>query len=178
MTNALTLMLSIIFVLFVNSNSLASSLSIYFEGNLLPLRCHLSSNDVKKTILLSQLRFSELEKHGQSDVYPFKLDIVNCAEMHLNKTVRITLNAKNIETYNGITYLKPTGESTVLLALINGKTHQPLTFNTPIDIGTITESGEGSINTMLFGIYAQKPFNSPLIAGGFSSLVTFNLDYQ
>ncbi len=42
---------------------------------------------------------------------PFKLDIMDCSAMALNKTIKITLNTQNIETHNGINYLKTTGES-------------------------------------------------------------------
>jgi type 1 fimbria pilin len=150
---------------------------VYFEGVLVPLGCRLSDDDTQKKIYLSGLRFSSLETLGRSDIQPFKLDIVDCSTMALNKTIKITLNTQNTEVHNGINYLKTTGESNVLLALTdsNGK---ELDLNTKIDVSTVTESGKGSINTLSFGVYAQKPFNARLKTGGFASTVTFNLDYQ
>lgn len=159
------------------NNTFANSLTVYFEGVLVPLGCRLSDDDAQKKIYLSGLRFSSLETLGRSDMQPFKLDIVDCSEMTLNKTIKITLNTQNTEVHNGIHYLKTTGESNVLLALTdsNGK---ELDLNTKIDVSTVTESGKGSINTLSFGVYAQKPFNARLKTGGFASTVTFNLDYQ
>lgn len=175
MTRCAIFLFSLLF-LTVNSSS-ANSLTVYFEGVLVPLGCRLSDDDAQKKIYLSGLSFSSLETLGRSDMQPFKLDIVDCSEMTLNKTIKITLNTQNTEVHNGINYLKTTGESNVLLALTdsNGK---ELDLNTKIDISTVTESGKGSINTLSFGVYAQKPFNARLKTGGFASTVTFNLDYQ
>ncbi len=64
----------------------------------------------------------------------------------------------------------------MLLALTDSRGKE-LELNTTIDVSTVTESGKGSVNTLLFGVYAQKPFSS-LLKQGFSSTVTFNLDYQ
>ncbi|WP_375084001.1 fimbrial protein [Providencia sp. SKLX074055] len=165
-------------LLFLTANSsFANSLTVYFEGVLVPLGCRLSDDDAQKKIYLSGLRFSSLETLGRSDIQPFQLDIVDCSTMALNKTIKITLNTQNTEVHNGINYLKTTGESNVLLALTdsNGK---ELDLNTKIDVSTVTESGKGSINTLSFGVYAQKPFNARLKTGSFASTVTFSLDYQ
>ncbi|WP_404931995.1 fimbrial protein [Providencia rettgeri] len=137
----------------------------------------MSDDDTQKKIYLSGLRFSSIETLGRSDMQPFKLDIMDCSTMALNKTIKITLNTQNIETHNGINYLKTTGESNVLLALTDSRGKE-LELNTTIDVSTVTESGKGSVNTLLFGVYAQKPFSTRLKTGGFSSTVTFNLDYQ
>lgn len=175
MTKYTIFLFSLLF-LTVNS-SYANSLTVYFEGVLVPLGCRLSDDDAQKKIYLSGLRFSSLETLGRSDMQPFQLDIVDCSEMALNKTIKITLNTQNTEVHNGINYLKTTGESNVLLALTdsNGK---ELDLNTKIDVSTVTASGKGSVNTLSFGVYAQKPFNARLKTGGFASTVTFNLDYQ
>lgn len=165
-------------LLFLTANSsFANSLTVYFEGELLAVGCHLSDDDTQKKIYMSGLRFSSLETQGRSEMLPFQLDIVDCSAMALNKTIKITLNTQNSEAHNGINYLKTTGESNVLLALTdrNGK---ELDLNTKIDVSTVTETGKGSINTLSFGVYAQKPFNARLKTGAFSSTVTFNLDYQ
>ncbi|EPL6455335.1 fimbrial protein [Providencia rettgeri] len=175
MTRCVIFLFSLLFL--TANNSFANSLTVYFEGVLVPLGCRLSDDDTQKKIYLSGLRFSSLETLGRSDMQPFKLDIVDCSTMALNKTIKITLNTQNTEVHNGINYLKTTGESNVLLALTdsNGK---ELDLNTKIDVSTVTESGKGSINTLSFGVYAQKPFNARLKTGGFASTVTFNLDYQ
>ncbi|MDR2227282.1 MAG: type 1 fimbrial protein [Providencia sp.] len=175
MTRCVIFLFSLLFL--TANNTFANSLTVYFEGVLVPLGCRLSDDDTQKKIYLSGLRFSSLETLGRSDIQPFKLDIVDCSTMALNKTIKITLNTQNTEVHNGINYLKTTGESNVLLALTdsNGK---ELDLNTKIDVSTVTESGKGSINTLSFGVYAQKPFNARLKTGGFASTVTFNLDYQ
>ena len=175
MTRCVIFLFSLLFL--TANNSFANSLTVYFEGVLVPLGCRLSDDDTQKKIYLSGLRFSSLETLGRSDMQPFKLDIVDCSTMALNKTIKITLNTQNTEVHNGINYLKTTGESNVLLALTdsNGK---ELDLNTKIDVSKVTESGKGSINTLSFGVYAQKPFNARLKTGGFASTVTFNLDYQ
>lgn len=175
MTKYSILLFSLLFL--TGNSSFANSLTVYFEGVLVPLGCRLSDDDAQKKIYLSGLRFSSLETLGRSEVQPFQLDIVDCSAMALNKTIKITLNTQNTETHNGINYLKTTGESNVLLALTdsNGK---ELDLNTKIDVSTVTESGKGSINTLSFGVYAQKPFNARLQTGSFASIVTFNLDYQ
>lgn len=178
MTKYLSSILVFSSLLLVSNLSFANSLVVYFEGTLLPLGCQLSDDDTKKKIYLSGLRFSELEIQGRSAIHPFQLDIIDCSSIALNKTIKITFNTKDTETHNGTTYLKTTGESNVLLALTNGNNGQPLEFNKPLDFSKITESGKGSINTLPFGVYAQKPFNQPLKTGSFSSLVTFNVDYH
>lgn len=178
MTRAFALIVSLSTLLLTSQSSLANSLSVYFEGALVPLGCRLSDDDTQKKIYLSGLRFSELENQGRSDIQPFQLDIIDCSTAALNKTIKITLNTQDSETHSGVTYLKTTGESNVLLALTDSKNGQPLKFNTPIDVSTVTESGKGSINSLQFGVYAQKPFSGRLRTGAFSSLVTFSLDYQ
>lgn len=175
MTRCSILLFSFLFLTW--NTSFANTLTVYFEGVLVPLGCRLSDDDTQKKIYLSGLRFSSIETLGRSDMQPFKLDIMDCSAMALNKTIKITLNTQNIETHNGINYLKTTGESNVLLALTNSRGKE-LELNTTIDVSTVTESGKGSVNTLLFGVYAQKPFSSLLKTGGFSSTVTFNLDYQ
>ncbi|MBQ0270562.1 fimbrial protein [Providencia huaxiensis] len=165
-------------LLLVSNLGFANSLVVYFEGTLIPLGCQLSDDDTKKKVYLSGLRFSELENQGRSAIQPFKLDLIDCSSFALNKTIKITFNAKNTETHSGITYLKTTGESNVLLVLTDGNNGQPLEFNKLLDFSKITESGKGSINTLSFGVYAQKPFNQPLKTGSFSTLITFNVDYQ
>lgn len=177
MTKYIFFLLSFSPLLLAGNNNLENSMVIYFEGNLLPISCHLSDDDMKKKIYLSGLRFSSLENLGRSDIQYFQLNIVDCSAMVLNKTIKIIFNTKNTEIHNGINYLKTTGDSNVLLALTNNNGKE-LNFNTPIDISTVTESGKGSINTLTLGVYAQKPFNERLKTGSFSSLVTFNLDYQ
>ncbi len=62
---------------------------------------------IHRKIYLSGLRFSSIETLGRSDMQPFKLDIMDRSAMALNKTIKITLNTQNIETHNGINYLKP-----------------------------------------------------------------------
>lgn len=157
--------------------SFADSLSVYFEGTLLLQGCTLSNDDTQKKIDLTDLKLSTLENVGHSNIQPFQLNIVDCPETALNKNIKITLNAQNIENHNGISYLKTTGDSNVLLALTNSD-GQELDFNKPIDVSTVTTSGKGSINTLSFGVYAQKPFNLRLNTGDFSSIITFNLNYQ
>ncbi len=164
-------------LLFIANKSFSNSLSVYFEGVLIPLGCQLSDDDTKKNIYLSGLRFSSLENLERSDTQPFQLNIVDCSAMALNKTIKITFNTQSTEIHNGVSYLKTTGESNVLLALTDS-TGKELGLNAPIDISTVTETGKGSINTLTFGVYAQKPFKERLKVGSFSSLVTFNLDYQ
>lgn len=165
-------------LLFLTWNtSFANSLTVYFEGVLVPLGCRLSHDDTQKKIYLSGLRFSSLETLGRSEIQPFKLDVMDCSAMALNKTIKITLNTQNTEIHNGINYLKTVGESNVLLALTDSHGKE-LSLNTTLDVTTVTESGKGSVNTLLFGVYAQKPFNNRLKTGSFSSTVTFNLDYQ
>lgn len=175
MTKCSPLLFSILFLTW--NSSFANSLPIYFKGVLVPVGCKLSDNDMQKKVYLSGLRFSSLEMSGNSDIQSFQLDIVGCSAASVNKTIKITLHSQNIEIHNGISYLKTTGESNVLLALTNSGGKE-LSFNEPIDISTVTESGNGSINTLSLGVYAQKPFNARLKTGGFSSIVTFNLDYQ
>lgn len=153
-------------------------MTVYFDGELVKTRCHLSDDDTKKKVYLSELRFSELENQSRSPTYHFQLDVVDCAPIDLNKTIKITFNTKDIEQHNGITYLKTTGESNVLLALTNSNNDQPVELNQPIDLTKVTESGEGSVNTLSFGVYVQKPFNQQLKTGSFSTLITFNVDYQ
>ncbi|MGO2303283.1 MAG: fimbrial protein [Providencia sp.] len=175
MTKCVIFLFSLLFL--TANSSVANSLVVYFEGVLVPLGCRLSDDDAQKKINLSGLRFSSLETLGRSEMQPFKLDIMDCSEMTLNKTIKITLNTQNSEAHNGINYLKTTGESNVLLALTdsNGK---ELNLNKKIDVSTVTASGKGSVNTLSLGVYVQKPFNARLKTGGFASIVTFNLDYQ
>lgn len=175
MTRYSILLFSLLFLTW--NTSFANSLTVYFDGVLVPLGCRLSDDDTQKKIYLSGLRFSSLETLGRSEIQPFKLDVMDCSAMALNKTIKITLNTQNAEIHNGINYLKTVGESNVLLALTDSQGKE-LSLNTTLDVTTVTESGKGSVNTLLFGVYAQKPFNSRLKTGSFSSTVTFNLDYQ
>ncbi|MDD9338660.1 MAG: fimbrial protein [Providencia heimbachae] len=177
MTKYFSSIFGCITLLLIANNSVANSLSVYFEGNLIPVGCQLSDDGNKKKIYLSGLRFSSLENLGRSDTQPFQLDIVDCSTTALNKTIKITFNTQSTEIHNGINYLTTTGESNVLLAITNSKGKE-LEFNTPLDVSTITATGKGSVNTLTFGVYAQKPFKERLKTGSFSSLITFNLDYQ
>lgn len=177
MTKKSLLNLILVMGFIFNNSSLANTLVVNFEGNLQVMGCRLSDDSAIKEVVLTNLRFSSLENQGQSDIQPFTLDIVDCSTPALNKTIKLVLAPHNTEIHNGISYLQTAGGSNVLLALTdnNGK---ELLFNTPLDISTITQSGKGSVNTLLLGVYAKKPFSGQLNAESFSSLVTFSLDYQ
>ncbi|HBO24299.1 MAG TPA: type 1 fimbrial protein [Providencia sp.] len=176
MTKFLSLILGAYLLLLVGNNSLANGLVVNFEGNLLTNGCKLSDDALKKEITLPNLRFSTLENLGRSDIQPFQLDIVNCTTMAMNKTIKITLSSEKIITNNGISYVMTNGVTNILLALTDNEGKE-LKFNVPIDISKITQVGKDSVNTLLLGVYAKKPWIDRLKPGDFSALVTFNLDY-
>lgn len=60
MTRYSTLLFSLLFLTW--NTSFANSLTVYFEGVLVPLGCRLSDDDTQKKIYLSGLRFLQ-SKH-------------------------------------------------------------------------------------------------------------------
>lgn len=176
MMKNITLLLSACLMPLVSPFS-AADMTVLFEGNLIQLGCHLSDDSAKKKVVLPEQRFSELENQGRSEPYFFQLEILDCSKSTLNKTVKITFKSSNTEKNNGIHYLKTAGSTNLLLAITDQKGKE-IVLNTAVDIRKIIEIGKGSINIVSLGIYAQKNFNKPLVAGDFSAMLTFNLDYQ
>lgn len=163
-------------MLLTSNSPFVYSLTANFEGTLATSTCQLSDDDNKKNIPISGLNFNSLQSLGRSNIQYFMLSIIKCPTTAINKTIGITFNIQNTEVNNGINFLKTEGDTNMLLALTNEKGRE-LEFNKPINVSKVTQSGNGLVNTLTLGVYAQKPFNAELKTGNFSAIATFSLNY-
>lgn len=153
----------------------ANTLDIEFSGQLISTMCQLTSDSLNQEIKLENIRWQTINEEGISDTTAFSLRIEKCSATDLNKVVKLIWQSNQLVTINGNSFLTTTGNSKVVLGLVDMK-NNPVIWNKSMSIGSVTIAE--NMQEFNFGVYVRKPAQGNANAGDFSGIVNFTLEYE
>nr|WP_314266351.1 fimbrial protein [uncultured Moellerella sp.] len=152
-----------------------NSLDVEFSGELLSTACQVAAESVNKKITLYNLRWQSINENDRSAVTPFTIAIDKCNDTDLQKSIKLTWQSDALVNIAGDSFLKTQGDSGVVLGLIDHD-EKPIVWNKPMTIGDVSVV-EG-LQQFNYGVFVRKPATGEAKIGGFSGIVTFNVEYE
>lgn len=153
----------------------ANSLDVEFSGELVSTACQVAAESINKKITLYNLRWQFINENETSAVTPFTIAIDKCSETDLQKSIKLTWQSNELVNIGGDSFLTTKGDSGVVLGLIDHD-EKPIVWNKPMKIGDVSVV-EG-LQQFDFGVFVRKPATGEAKIGDFSSIVTFNVEYE
>lgn len=153
----------------------ANNLDVEFSGELVSTACQVAAESVNKKIALYNLRWQFINENDRSAVTPFTIAIDNCSETDLQKSIKLTWQSDALVKIGGDSFLTTKGDSGVVLGLIDHD-EKPIIWNKPMPIGDVSVV-EG-LQQFNYGVFVRKPATGEARIGGFSGIVTFNVEYE
>ncbi|MEQ4672911.1 fimbrial protein [Providencia manganoxydans] len=152
-----------------------NSLDVEFSGELVSTACQVAAESINKKITLYNLRWQFINENTTSAVTPFSIAIDKCSETDLQKSIKLTWKSQELVNIGGDSFLTTKGDSGVVLGIID-QDEKPIVWNQPMTIGDVNVV-EG-LQQFDFGVFVRKPATGEAKIGDFSSIVTFNVEYE
>lgn len=153
----------------------ANNLDVEFSGELVSTACQVAAESINKKITLYNLRWQFINENETSAVTPFTIAIDKCSETDLQKSIKLTWQSNELVNIGGDSFLTTKGDSGVVLGLIDHD-EKPIVWNKPMTIGDV--SVVDGLQQFDFGVFVRKPATGEAKIGDFSSIVTFNVEYE
>ncbi|EAB6708046.1 type 1 fimbrial protein [Salmonella enterica subsp. enterica] len=154
-----------------------TKLNITFKGNLIDRQCVFEQGDgpLEVTFRPKAVRFFKF--YSRTETVPFTLKLKNCTAATQGKTVDLTFSYSQTETVSGVAMLKPTGDTGLVIVLLDGAGNvvEP---DKKVDVGKITQTGNGAINSFTLGAYVMAPSGVTVKEGNYSATATFMVSYR
>ncbi len=154
-----------------------TGLDITFKGSLIDRQCVFEQGDVPLEVEFTPKAVKFFKVYSRTETMPFTLGLKNCTVGSLGKTVDLTFSYPQTEMVGGISMLKTTGDTGLVIALLDGSGNiiEP---NKTVDVGMITQIGNGKVNRFELGAYAMAPPGVTVKAGGYNATVTVMVSYR
>lgn len=148
----------------------ANDLIINFNGNLVDKKCEIKQSDITVQFIPYSLGYIEVSGNI-SDKKLFKVEFQNCTPTLMNKMIKISLDATNIYSRNGIDYLRTQG-GTGLIVGLETLSGELISFNQPLEVQVSTEN---KAELVLNAFLTKGDFARPgTINGTASIMVNYN----
>ncbi|NBM99018.1 MULTISPECIES: fimbrial protein [unclassified Proteus (in: enterobacteria)] len=152
-----------------------NNLDVEFSGELISVACQVASESINKKVTLHNLRWQFINENEISKVTHFTIAIDKCSETDLQKSIKLTWKSNELVDIDGNHFLITKGDSGALLGIIDNNGRSVI-WNKPMTIGDVSVV-DGS-QQFEFGVFVRKPAIGEIKIGEFSSIVTFNVEYE
>ncbi|EEA2717979.1 fimbrial protein [Salmonella enterica subsp. enterica serovar Chester] len=154
-----------------------TGLDIIFKGVLIDRQCVFEQGDAPLEVEFTPKTVKFFKDSSRTETMPFTLGLKNCTAVTQGKSVDLTFSYPQMETVDGVAMLKPTGDTGLVIALLDGSGNV-IEPNKAVDVGHITLTGSGKINHFTLGAYALAPPGVTIKAGNYSATATFMVSYR
>ncbi|EBU5257370.1 type 1 fimbrial protein [Salmonella enterica] len=154
-----------------------SVLDVTFKGSLVDLACEFDQGDQPLEVAFPTRALKYFEHHNQTDTESFFIGLKNCSSATKQKTAGLAFAFPQSEDVGGITALKTSGDTGLVIVMVDGK-GSPVKPGEVVNAGQIENTGDGSINHFPFGAYVMAPNGTTVKAGSYSATATFTVSYQ
>ncbi|HGM7741133.1 TPA: fimbrial protein [Serratia marcescens] len=155
----------------------ASAVDLNFSGTLIDKQCTFAQGDDPLEVDMLSRAVSFFHRYPRTETVPFDIVLKNCTSATLDKTVSMTFSGTQTEVVGGVTLLKTDGGTGILIGL-ESDAGQAISVGSPVNAGTITQTGAAGENRFRFGAYARPADLSTLAEGAFTATTTFEVTYQ
>ncbi|EJK1075822.1 type 1 fimbrial protein [Salmonella enterica] len=152
-------------------------LNITFKGSLIDRVCEFEQGDQALEVTFPTRALKYFGHYNKTDTESFFIGLKNCTSATKQKTVGLTFTFPQPEDVGGITALKTSGDTGLVIVMVDGKGN-PIKPGEVVNAGQIENTGNGSINRFSFGAYAMVPSGTTVKAGNYSATATFTVSYQ
>ncbi|EAN8675969.1 type 1 fimbrial protein [Salmonella enterica] len=166
-----------VLLLSVAGSACAAGLNITFKGSLIDRVCESEQGDQPLEVTFPTRALKYFEHHSQTDTESFFIGLKNCTSATKQKTVGLTFTFPQSEDVGGITALKTSGGTGLVIVMVDGKGN-PVKPGEVVNAGQIENTGNGSINRFPFGAYVMAPPGATVKTGPYSATATFTVSYQ
>ncbi|HCM1955509.1 TPA: type 1 fimbrial protein [Salmonella enterica subsp. salamae serovar 9,46:z4,z24:z39:z42] len=181
MNNSISRVLSVAgflsMVTVVEPQAVGSSLDVTFTGSLVDRMCEFEQGDAALEVTFPARSLKYFEQYTRTETEPFVIGLKNCTLSTKDKVVDLTFSFPQTEMVNGTVMLKPSGDTGLVIGLLDGKGHVVMPDHA-VDIGTITQAGGGTLNRFTLGAYVMAPPGVTVKAGQYSATTTFTVSYR
>lgn len=154
-----------------------TGLDITFKGSLIDRQCVFEQGDGPLEVVFRPTAIKYFDTYGKTETMPFTLRLKNCTAATQGKLVDLTFSYPQQETVEGVVMLKPSGNTGVVIGLLDGAGNA-IVPDSSVEAGTITTTGAGSINHFSLGAYVMAPPGVTVRAGAYSATTTFTVSYR
>ncbi|HFT7665013.1 TPA: fimbrial protein [Serratia marcescens] len=154
-----------------------SAVDLNFSGTLIDKQCTFAQGDDPLEVDMLSRAVSFFHRYPRTETVPFDIVLKNCTGATQDKLVTMTFNGTQTEAVGGVTLLKTDGGTGILIGL-ESASGQAISVGSPVNAGTITQTGAAGENRFRFGAYAQPADLSTLAEGAFTATTTFEVTYQ
>ncbi|HGM5459994.1 fimbrial protein [Serratia ureilytica] len=155
-----------------------SAVDLNFSGTLIDKQCTFAQGDDPLEVDMLSRAVSFFHRYPRTETVPFDIVLKNCTGATQDKLVTMTFSGTQTEAVGGVTLLKTDGGTGILIGL-ESASGQAISVGSPVNAGTITQTGSAGENRFRFGAYAQGPADlSTLAEGAYTATTTFEVTYQ
>ncbi|EAR9301923.1 type 1 fimbrial protein [Salmonella enterica subsp. houtenae serovar 44:z36,[z38]:-] len=154
-----------------------TGLDITFKGTLIDRQCVFEQDDMPLEVIFPPKGIRFFKTYIRTETMPFTLGLKNCTAATQGKTVDLTFSYPQTETVDGVAMLKPTGDTGLVIVLLDGAGNM-IEQNKTVDVGSITQTGSGKINRFTLGAYVMAPSGVTVKEGKYSATATFMVSYR
>ncbi|EAT7400332.1 type 1 fimbrial protein [Salmonella enterica] len=154
-----------------------TALEVTFKGTLVDNVCTFEQDDGALEVTFPTRALKYFEQYGRTETESFAIGLKNCSAATQAKLVDLTFAFPQTEMVNGTAMLKPSGDTGLMIGLLDAG-NQPVVPDTAVAVGSITQTGDGTLNRFTLGAYVMAPPGVTVKAGQYSATTTFTVSYR
>ncbi|HFW4533980.1 TPA: fimbrial protein [Salmonella enterica subsp. enterica serovar Chester] len=154
-----------------------TTLDITFTGALIDRMCLFEQGDAPMEVTFPARAIKYFEQYGRTETQTFAIGLKDCSSSTQAKLVDLTFAFPQAQVVNGVPMLKPSGDTGLVIGLLDSK-GSPIEPDKAVEVGTITQTGNGSLNRFTLGAYVLAPEGSQVKAGQYRASTTFTVSYR
>ncbi|EAX8478873.1 type 1 fimbrial protein [Salmonella enterica] len=154
-----------------------TALDVTFTGALVDRMCQFEQGDAPLEVTFPTRALKYFEQYGRTETETFAIGLKDCTSSTQAKLVDLTFAFPQTQVVNGVSMLKPSGDTGLLIGLLDGK-NAPIVPDKAVEMGTITQTGDGTLNRFMLGAYVMSPPDGAVKAGQYSATTTFTVSYR
>ncbi|EBS3707165.1 type 1 fimbrial protein [Salmonella enterica subsp. enterica serovar Hull] len=151
--------------------------NIFFKATLLDNVCTFEQEDTPLEVKFPIRALKYFQNYSRTETESFVIGLKNCSAITLGKMVNLTFSFPQTQVVNGVAMLKPSGETGLVIALVDNK-GKAIVPDHEIEVGPVTTIGTGNVNRFTLGAYVLAPESANVKAGQYSATITFTVSYR
>lgn len=155
----------------------AAPLEVEFKGALIDRMCVFEQEGTALEVAFPTRALKYFAQHPRTDTEPFVIALKNCTVATQDKLVDLTFSAERTTDVAGMPMLATDGGTGLVIGLVDGEGNA-IRPDQPVEAGTITTSGNGTVNRFTLGAYVMAPPGVTVVAGRYSATTTFTVSYR
>ncbi|EBM0567760.1 fimbrial protein [Salmonella enterica] len=150
---------------------------ITFKATLLDNVCTFEQEDAPLEVTFPLRSLKYFQNYSRTETEPFVIGLKNCSAITQGKMVNLTFSFPQTQVVDGVTMLKPAGETGLVIALVDGQ-GRAIVPDHAVEPGRIENTGTGSVNRFTLGAYVLAPDGTRVQAGQYTATTTFTVSYR